>query len=73
MKTATEAANKADPIAIAAIKMAMEEQEKEQERKKENAKKAAEYIRRLRDGTIPEFEVHFTFSNSGKKRGSNLL
>lgn len=51
----------------------MEEQEKEQERKKENAKKAAEYIRRLRDGTIPEFEVHFTFSNSGKKRGSNLL
>lgn len=45
----------------------MEEQEKEQERKKENAKKAAEYIRRLRDGTIPEFEVHFTFSNSGKK------
>lgn len=70
MKTATEAANKADPIAIAAIKMA---QEKEQERKKENAKKAAEYIRRLRDGTIPEFEVHFTFSNSGKKRGSNLL
>ena len=51
----------------------MEEQEKEQERKKENAKKAAEYIRRLRYGTIPEFEVHFTFSNSGKKRGSNLL
>lgn len=46
----------------------MEEQEKEQERKKENAKKAAEYIRRLRDGTIPEFEVHFTFSNSGKKK-----
>ena len=51
----------------------MEEQEKEQERKKENAKKAAEYIRRLRDGTIPEFEVHFTFSKKKKKRGSNLL
>lgn len=52
----------------------MTEQEKEQERKKkENTKKAAEYVKRLLYGEIPEFEVHFTFSNSGEKNGSNLL